>query len=186
MTFFWILLGVFGLVAVLLTKARYASFTAQKPQDYEGEVQQFDLRKHLNGSIECEGVIFGPFGRVSSRFVAEMDVTWDGNVGTMKERFHYDSGSVQNREWRLTVGNDGLIKAEASDVIGLGLGQQCGSAVQLKYRIKLAEEAGGHVLDTTDWMYLVDNGTIMNRSQFRKFGVKVAELVATMRPKLAA
>jgi hypothetical protein len=149
-------------------------------------VQQFDLRKHLNGSIECEGVIFGPFGRVSSRFVAEMDVTWDGNVGTMKERFHYDSGSVQNREWRLTVGNDGLIKAEASDVIGLGLGQQCGSAVQLKYRIKLAEEAGGHVLDTTDWMYLVDNGTIMNRSQFRKFGVKVAELVATMRPKLAA
>ena len=31
-------------------------------------------------------------------------------------------------------------------------------------------------------MYLLENGTIMNRSQFRKFGVKVAELVATMRP----
>ncbi len=27
----------------------------------------------------------------------------------------------------------------------------------------------------------MDNGTIMNRSQFRKFGIKVAELVATMR-----
>ena len=33
-----------------------------------------------------------------------------------------------------------------------------------------------------DWMYLMENGTIINRSQFRKFGVKVAELVATMRP----
>jgi hypothetical protein len=31
-------------------------------------------------------------------------------------------------------------------------------------------------------MYLMPNGTIINRSQFRKFGIKVAELVATMRP----
>jgi hypothetical protein len=31
-------------------------------------------------------------------------------------------------------------------------------------------------------MYLVENGTIINRSQFRKYGIKVAELVATMRP----
>jgi hypothetical protein len=31
-------------------------------------------------------------------------------------------------------------------------------------------------------MYLMSNGSIMNRSQFRKFGIKVAELVATMRP----
>jgi hypothetical protein len=35
-------------------------------------------------------------------------------------------------------------------------------------------------------MYLTPNGTIVNRSQFRKFGIKVAELVATMRPKEAA
>jgi hypothetical protein len=28
----------------------------------------------------------------------------------------------------------------------------------------------------------MENGTIINRSQFRKFGIKVAELVATMRP----
>jgi hypothetical protein len=31
-------------------------------------------------------------------------------------------------------------------------------------------------------MYLLDNGTVMNRSQFRKFGIKVGELVATIRP----
>ena len=55
--------------------------------------------------------------------------------------------------------------------------------MQLKYRIRLLPEAGGHVLNVTDWMYLMENGTIMNRSQFTKFGVKVAELVATMRKK---
>jgi hypothetical protein len=63
---------------------------------------------------------------------------------------------------------------------------QKGPAVLLEYRIRLPEASGGHVLDATDWMYLVDNGTIMNRSQFRKFGITVAELVATMRKKDAA
>jgi len=38
------------------------------------------------------------------------------------------------------------------------------------------------VLKTVDWMYLTPDGTIVNRSQFRKFGIKVAELVATLRP----
>ena len=83
-------------------------------------------------------------------------------------------------------GLTGAIKAEAPDVVGVGTGRQQGSAVLLNYKIKLTEEAGGHVLDTTDWMYLTPNGSIMNRSQFRKFGIKVAELVATMRPREAA
>jgi hypothetical protein len=63
---------------------------------------------------------------------------------------------------------------------------QAGSAVQLCYKIQLPRDAGGHVLDTVDWMYLTPNGTIINRSQFRKFGIQVAELVATMRPMEAA
>ena len=42
------------------------------------------------------------------------------------------------------------------------------------------------MLTTTDWMYLGPNGAIVNRSQFRKFGLKVGELVATMRPAAPA
>ena len=168
---------------VIAVWTRSLSFRAQKPGDYAAQGPLFDLRQHLNGPIQCEGVIYGPTGRVTSRFVADMDVTWDGNVGTMTEEFRYDSGAVQHRVWTLTLGNDGKIRAEAPDVIGAGAGTQSGPSVQLKYRIKLPEESGGHVLDTIDWMYLVENGTIINRSQFRKFGLKVAELVATMRPK---
>lgn len=165
---------------------RYAAFRAQRPEDYAKAEPMFDIRERLNGPIVCEGIIFGPLGRVTSRFVAEFDASWQGNIGTIRERFEYDSGNVQNREWTFTLGNDGSIKAEAPDVIGTGIGQQMGSAVQLNYRIKLTDEAGGHVLDTTDWMYLTSNGNIMNRSQFRKFGIKVAELVATMRPREVA
>ena len=184
MTFLpYILIGVLLAIAAVVMKSRYVSFWAQDPEDYASHGPQFDIRERLNGPITCEGIIYGPTGRVSSRFTANFEASWNGNVGVMKEVFHYDSGNVQNREWQLTLGNDGSIKAEAPDVVGIGTGQQKGSAVLLNYRIKLSEDAGGHVLDTTDWMYLMSNGSIMNRSQFRKFGIKVAELVATMRPK---
>ena len=181
-----ILLGALAAFLLVWAQRRYLSFRAQVPGDFAGQGPEFDLRQHLNGPIACEGVIYGPTGRVASRFVGDFEASWDGNVGRMTERFRYDSGRVQNREWTLTLGNDGSIRAEAPDVVGIGTGQQTGPAVLLNYRIRLDKEAGGHVLDTTDWMYLVDNGTIMNRSQFRKFGITVAELVATMRPKEAA
>lgn len=181
------LIATLTLILVLLfLRARLGSFRSQRDEDYAATGPNFDIRERLNGPIVCEGIIFGPTGRVSSRFVADFDVTWNGNVGTMVERFRYDSGNVQDRCWTLILGNDGSIRAEAPDVIGVGTGQQSGSAVRLNYRIKLGEDAGGYVLDTTDWMYLTPNGSIMNRSQFRKFGITVAELVATMRPKEAA
>ncbi|WP_369839603.1 DUF3833 family protein [Donghicola sp. XS_ASV15] len=178
----WIAVGFFVALAVSLIIRSQASFSAQKPSDYDGAAT-FDVRSTLSGPIQCEGVIYGPTGRVASRFCADMEGRWDGNKGTLCEFFTYDSGSTQAREWQLTVSDDGSIRAEAEDLVGSGQGWQRGDAVQLNYRIRLMEDAGGHVLDVTDWMYLTPNGVIMNRSQFRKFGIKVGELVATMRPK---
>ena len=177
----FVALGIVLACAAFWSRARFADFLAQGPEDYTtGDV--FDVRKHLNGPMVCEGIIYGPTGRVSSRFVADFDIVWNGNVGVMNEHFRYDDGSTQDRAWHLTVGQEGRIRAKATDVVGEGEGIQKGSAVQLKYQFRLPDDAGGHVLDTVDWMYLAPNGTIVNRSQFRKFGFKVAELVATMRP----
>ena len=178
------LYAIFTLIALIATTwavRRYIGFMAQRPEDY-GTATALDLRQHLNGPILCEGVIYGPTGRVTSRFVAQMQGEWDGNSGVLREYFRYDSGADQRREWRLTLDRDGKIRAQAEDVVGTGTGTVAGSAVQLLYRLRLPAAAGGHVLDVNDWMYLTPNGTLMNRSQFRKFGFKVAELVATMRP----
>ena len=180
-SFFSLLLGVLITLVLLAMKSRFVGFRTQRPADLAARGPRFDLRTHLSGPILCEGVIYGPTGRVASRFVAEMEGVWDGNAGVLKERFRYDSGRTQDREWRLFLSNDGTIRAEADDVVGPGAGRAEGPGVLLNYRIKLDEEAGGHVLTVTDWMYLMENGTIMNRSQFTKFGIPVAELVATMR-----
>jgi len=182
-TLFAVLAGMALAACVAFAVTRFVGFRAQRPSDYAGRGPRFDPRTHLSGPILCEGVIYGPGGRVSSRFVADMEGCWDGDHGVLTEHFRYDSGTRQDREWRLSIGPDGSVRAEADDLIGTGSGRAEGPALELRYRIRLPESAGGHVLDVVDWMYLMDNGTIINRSQFRKFGVKVAELVATMRSK---
>lgn len=179
------LIGAIAMGTVFWLISRRMSFLAQTPGDY-GAGPSFDIREVLNGPLLCDGIIYGPTGRVSSRFTAKFDAKWTGHSGVMREHFIYDSGSEQHREWRLSVDDAGRITADADDLVGTGSGTQNGSGVRLTYRIKLPEGGGGHELDVVDWMYLLENGTIMNRSQFRKFGFKVGELVATMRPDPAA
>jgi len=181
--FMMILLGIVLSVLAYVGISHFASFKAQKPSDYADQMPLFDIREVLNGQMITEGMIYGPTGRVSSRFVATMNAEWDGQSGTMTEHFVYSSGREQDRAWSFTMtGEDGKFTATAPDIIGVAEGQQMGASVRLTYRIQLPDDAGGHVLDVVDWMYLLDNGSVMNRSEFRKFGIKVAELVATFRP----
>ena len=176
------LLGLATAAVATLGVQRLVSFRAQRSEDYATTGPDFDIRDVLNGPLLCEGVIYGPMGRVSARFVAEMNATWEGDTGSMTEEFRYDTGTVLHREWTLTVGEGGHIVATAPDIIGQGHGQQTGAGVRLNYAIRLPESSGGHVVQAVDWMYLMENGAIINRSEFRKFGIRVAELVATMRP----
>ena len=158
------------------------SFRHQKPANYAATGPAFDIKQHLNGPIISEGMIHGPSGRLASRFVADMKGEWDGKTGTLAESFRYDNGSTQERKWYLTLGENGSFTAFADDIIGTAQGQISGATLSMTYRIRLTEAAGGHVLSVTDWLYLMENGTILNRSELRKFGIKVAELTATMRP----
>lgn len=177
------LLALFLFALLILSIVRPGfGFKSQKPADYAGEGPAFDIRTHLKGKFISEGMIYGPSGKVVSRFVAEMNGEWDGQKGTLAEDFKYANGGIQQRKWILTMGRDGEFIAQADDIIGDGTGQQTGAAVKLNYKIRLPEASGGHVLDVTDWMYLMENGTILNRSEMRKFGIKVAELIATIRP----
>ncbi len=165
------------------TITRYLiGFPAQSPARYAQTGPAFDIRAVLAGPMVSEGVIFGPTGAVTRRFVAEMTGTWDGDRGVMTENFRYDSGGTLDRRWSLTMGEGGSFTATAPDIIGTARGQQSGATVRLTYRLKLADEAGGHVLDVIDWLYLIEDGKILNRSEMRLFGVKVAELIATIRP----
>jgi hypothetical protein len=180
MTF--LLIAALAVLALIAVKTRLLSFRAQSPSDYAGTGPDFSLKDNLNGEILSEGLIYGPTGKMSNSFVARMIGEWNGNSGTLTEYFTYSNGKQMTRKWYLTMGTGNSFTATADDIVGEGRGVISGATVKLTYRIVLPEDAGGHTLDVTDWMYLTESGAIINRSEMRKFGLKVAELVATMRP----
>jgi len=60
--------GVVLAFLMLRLKQSLFSFAAQQPDDYQGEGAPFDIREQLNGPMVCEGVIYGPTGRVNTGF----------------------------------------------------------------------------------------------------------------------
>ncbi len=171
------------LVAAMFARHLFLSFRSQSPADYADTGPRFILQQHLKGRILSEGLIYGPNGKMTNSFVAEMHGEWDGDTGSFSENFTYSNGKKQQRKWMLKLGNNNTFTATADDIIGVGQGVVSGSTVMLRYKIVLPKESGGHTLDVVDWMYLTENGVILNKSEMRKFRIKVAELVATMRPE---
>lgn len=169
-------------LTVVSARALLLSFRAQRPTDYAATSPTFELQKVLNGPILSEGLIYGPNGRMTNSFVARMYGEWEGNIGTLSEDFTYSNGKRMQRKWYITLGAGNAFTATADDIEGTATGEISGSTAMMHYRIRLPEDSGGHVLNVTDWMYLTEDGAIMNRSEMRKFGIKVAELIATMRP----
>lgn len=170
------------IVVIGAAKTLFFSFRAQSPSDYAGTTPTFSLKENLSGKIVSEGLIYGPNGKMTNSFVAEMFGEWEGDTGTLSEHFTYSNGKVQSRKWFLKIGPNKTFTATADDIVGEARGVVSGSTVMMTYQIVLPAEAGGHTLTATDWLYLTEDGTIMNKSEMRKFGIKVAELIATMRP----
>lgn len=170
------------LFTIFCLRMFFFSFRAQSPSDYAGTTPEFDLKKHLSGKMVSDGLVYGPTGRVKKSFMIEMNCDWEGDNGTLSERFVFSDGRVQNREWNLKAGPDKTFTATADDIKGTAQGAVSGSALVIDYTIVLPKEIGGQTWNGTDWMHLTESGTIMLRAEMRRFGIKIAELIATIRP----
>ncbi len=175
------LIGFLACCAVFLLGGCVWGFSAQGTYDYAEASPEFVPADTLSGRYLSEGLIYDYTGRVAARFKAEMIGDFTETGGTLKEHFIYASGREDRREWTLTFQDDKRFTATAPDLVGKAQGEASGNALKMTYKLRLPEDAGGHVLSVTDWMYLTDEGTIINRSQMRKFGVKAAELIAVFK-----
>ncbi len=145
-------------------------------------VVQFD--SFFNGPVKGYGVVYGRNGEVRERFTVDMVGSWQGNTGTLEEDFvYYSDGRKQHRTWSLVKTGDNSFTGTASDIIGTATGKSMGSAIQWQYVMAL--EVDGKIINLAmdDWMYLMDNTTIMNRVDMKKFGIKVGEVNVVMQKK---
>jgi hypothetical protein len=170
-----------NIAATLTMVAGLAGCGSQALEDYAGEAPRLDLRDYLSGPLAASGVFIGPGGGADLRFVVEMEGVWEGDVGTLTENFRYADGRTDQRVWTIRFADDQNFTATAPDVEGVAVGAQNGSAARMNYRLRLPEDAGGLTVSMEDWFYLMEDGTLINRAQMRKFGLPVGEVIVAFR-----
>ena len=149
---------------------------APKVADYAAEKPVLDLREYFNGPLSAHGMFQDRSGQVIKRFVVQIESTWQGNQGTLDERFKYDDGTTQQRIWRLTRHADGRYTGRADDVVGEALGQVSGNALNWAYTMQLPVDGKVYEVQFDDWMYLIDERVMLNRAVMTKFGFRLGEV----------
>lgn len=145
-------------------------------EDYRDTTPPLVLEDYFTGTLDAWGMFQDRSGKVIKRFHVVIDATWEGAVGTLDERFTYDDGSTQRRVWTLTAHGDGRYTGTAGDVVGVAEGQARGNAFRWKYVMALPVDGKVYHVDFDDWMYLVDDKVMLNRSEMSKFGFHLGEV----------
>lgn len=147
-----------------------------QPTDYAAEKPVLDLKQYFNGELVAHGIFTDRSGKVARRFVVKMTGTWQGNQGTLDERFTYSDGKTERRVWRLTDEGGGRWSGRADDVVGVAEGRAAGNALNWRYTLKLPVDDKVYEVQFDDWMYLVDEKVMLNKAVMSKFGITLGEV----------
>ena len=158
--------GLLGLTACSVT-----------PQEYADETPTMDMKAYFNGPIEAWGLFQNYREKVVKRFHVSMNGEWNDSKGTLDERFTYSDGTTQRRVWNLVRHDENNYSGTADDVVGEARGVAYGHALRWKYTMALEVDDDTYHVQFDDWMYLIDENTVINRSVMSKFGVDVGEVI---------
>ena len=165
-----------ALATTALAAAVLTGCAGPSPADYAAETPVLDLKTYFNGDLVAHGLFTDRSGQVVRRFVVHMTGTWDGNQGTLDERFTYSDGKTERRVWRLTDEGAGRWSGRADDVVGVAQGVAAGNALNWRYTLNLPVDGKVYEVQFDDWMYLMDERVMLNKAVMSKFGVRLGEV----------
>jgi len=154
------------------------SCSNKSPKIYENSAPKFDIRKFFRGNLEAYGILQDRSGKVIKTFTVKMTGSWQGNQGILKEDFVFSDNKTDHREWKISMIDDHNFTAQAGDVVGIANGEQYGNAVRMNYvlTIPLDDNKTKYNFTINDWMYLINDDSLINVSTISKFYIKFATL----------
>jgi hypothetical protein len=147
---------------------------------YKGTTPKVDIKEYFNGPVKAWGIVQDWRGRVVSKFDIDMVGKWDGDTGTLTEKFTYYDGKKQERIWTIKKLADGTYQGTAADIIDKATGAVEGNAARWNYVMDLPVDDTTYRIRFDDWMWQMNDGVLINRSYLKKFGITVTELTIFM------
>ncbi|BEV70906.1 DUF3833 domain-containing protein [Paludibacterium sp. THUN1379] len=148
---------------------------------YQQDKPALDPARFFLGDTQAWGMFQQRDGRVLKRFTVQIHGRMEGEQLVLDEHFLYSDGTTQQRTWRLRAQGNGQWRGNAADVVGDARGEAAGNALHWRYRLQLPEAQSGWQVDFDDWMFLIDDQTMVNRATMSKFGIRVGEVTLFFR-----
>ena len=149
---------------------------------YRAEQPPLDLARYFDGTVDGWGMFQDRSGKVVKRFYVRIEARWEGNQGTLDEHFEFSDGTTEKRVWKLVKDGD-RYTGTAGDVVGTATGNAAGNALSWNYVLAVPVDGRTWHVDMDDWMYLIDDRTMLNRTTMSKFGFKVGEVTLSFRKR---
>lgn len=145
------------------------------------ETAAFDLLTFFEGPTLAEGVFEDRAGRARRQFTVEMNGRAEGATLVLEEHFLFDDGERQQRTWRLERGMGPTFSGICEDSVGVAQGrfEQGKAALSSVLRLKV----GGRPVSISfdDVFYDTGEGTVLNRSTLRKWGLRLGQVLILFR-----
>ena len=148
---------------------------------YESNKPVFIAEDFFNGSLTAHGIVKNRSGKVVRSFNATLQGSWHEGEGLLAERFVFDDGEVQLRNWTLSPEPiKGRYIAGAEDVLGDAEINTAGNAMFINYTLVVPYNDTSIEVQVDDRMYLVSDKVLINESKLTKWGFDVGEVVLTI------
>lgn len=160
-----------------------------KPMDihaYQDLTPAFDLFGYFTGKTRGWGIFQDRKGTLKRQFVVDIvgSVNAQGQL-VLTEEFVWNDGEKSQRIWTIDRGrtqqNITEYSGTAPDIVGHASGKSVGNALNWRYQMRLVVDGKTYKVNFDDWMFLQQDGVLLNRAKMSKFGFKLGEVFITFR-----
>ncbi len=144
--------------------------------EYKNNEPKLVLEEYFTGKTTAYGVFENRSGDVINQFKVLIDGSFENDVLTLSEDFIYMDGKKDNRLWKIKKLPDGHYEGTTNGVIGVAKGQISGNAFNWVYVFDLPVGDTSYKLKFDDWMFLQEDGVLINRAHVTKWGFKVGSV----------
>ena len=144
--------------------------------EYKDNSPEFVLEDYFSGRTVAHGVFENRSGEVIKQFKVTLNGHVEDNVLILEEDFVYMDGKLDKRLWHINILPDGHYEGTTNGVIGVARGQRAGNAFHWTYVFDLPVKNTSYKLKFDDWMFLQEDGVMINRAHVTKWGFKVGSV----------
>ena len=160
-------------VAILLASC---SDNNMKPIDFKDQKPRLIIEEYLSGNVKAWGILQNRSGKVTRQFSADLNGKWDGKQLILDEKFIWNDGEIQTRQWKIDKIDEHNYEGTAGDVVGKAKGYSYGPAFKFEYVLLVPVKGKEMKITFDDWIFMQDEKIAINRATLTKFRFKVGEL----------